>query len=67
MKTWHPESWSKQARKMADNQFKYLDIVKIPKVKCRNCGHIHVGKFAPKLCPVCAHPQSYFELREKNY
>ena len=35
--------------------------------KCRNCGHIHVGKFAPELCPVCAHPQSYFELRAKNY
>ncbi len=29
---------------------------------CRNCGHIHVGKEAPKACPVCAHPQAYFEL-----
>ena len=35
--------------------------------KCRNCGHIHVGKEAPKICPVCNHAQSYFELREKNY
>ncbi len=35
--------------------------------KCRNCGHIHVGKEAPMLCPVCAHPQAYFELRAKNY
>lgn len=35
--------------------------------KCRNCGHIHVGKFAPEICPVCAHPKAYFELREKNY
>ena len=35
--------------------------------KCRNCGHIHVGKEAPKICPVCAHPQAYFELRAKNY
>lgn len=34
---------------------------------CRNCGHIHSGKDAPGVCPVCAHPQSYFELREKNY
>jgi len=34
---------------------------------CRNCGHIHVGKDAPKVCPVCAHPQSYFELRTQNY
>ena len=35
--------------------------------KCRNCGHIVVGKFAPKVCPVCTHPQSYFELSVKNY
>lgn len=35
--------------------------------ECRNCGHIHVGTKAPKMCPVCAHPQSYFEVREKNY
>jgi rubrerythrin len=35
--------------------------------KCRNCGHIHVGKEAPKVCPVCQHPQSFFELRVKNY
>ena len=35
--------------------------------KCRNCGHIHVGKEAPRICPVCAHPQSYFELRVVNY
>ncbi|MCQ2742829.1 MAG: rubrerythrin family protein [Bacilli bacterium] len=35
--------------------------------KCRNCGHICVGKYAPKICPVCAHEQSYFELRAVNY
>ncbi len=35
--------------------------------KCRNCGHIVVGKFAPSVCPVCNHPQAYFELRAKNY
>ena len=34
---------------------------------CRNCGHIHVGKEAPKVCPVCAHPQSYFVRRAVNY
>ena len=34
---------------------------------CRNCGHIVVGKNAPAVCPVCAHPQSYFELRAENY
>ena len=35
--------------------------------KCRNCGHIVIGKFAPKICPVCNHPQSYFELSVANY
>lgn len=35
--------------------------------ECRNCGHIVVGTAAPEICPVCAHPQSYFEVSEKNY
>ena len=35
--------------------------------KCRNCGHIVVGKNAPDVCPVCAHPQSYFEIKAENY
>lgn len=35
--------------------------------ECRNCGHIVVGTSAPKVCPVCAHPQSYFEVRSENY
>ena len=34
---------------------------------CRNCGHIHVGTEAPDVCPVCAHPKAYFELRAANY
>lgn len=34
---------------------------------CRNCGHIHEGDEAPEICPTCAHPQSYFELRVINY
>ena len=34
---------------------------------CRNCGHLHVGKSAPELCPVCAHPQAYFELLKENF
>ena len=34
---------------------------------CRNCGHIHVGKQAPQVCPVCAHPQAYFELLKENF
>jgi rubrerythrin len=35
--------------------------------KCRNCGHIHISKLAPKECPVCLHPQAYFEVRAQNY
>lgn len=35
--------------------------------KCRNCGHIVVGKYAPEVCPVCNHPQSYFEIKAENY
>lgn len=34
---------------------------------CRNCGHVVVGKQAPQVCPVCNHPQSYFELKAENY
>ena len=35
--------------------------------QCSNCGHIVVGKKAPEICPVCDHPQSYFQLRAENY
>ncbi|MBR6451694.1 MAG: rubrerythrin family protein, partial [Lachnospiraceae bacterium] len=35
--------------------------------ECRNCGHIVVGTQAPDVCPVCAHPQSYFEVHAENY
>ena len=63
----------------AEHEKRYLallDKVKSGKVfiaedvvvwKCRNCGHIHVGKQAPELCPTCAHAKSYFELRVVNY
>lgn len=35
--------------------------------ECRNCGHLVIGKRAPEVCPVCKHPQSYFEIRKENY
>ena len=35
--------------------------------KCRNCGHIVIGKQAPEVCPVCNHPRSYFEIKAENY
>ena len=35
--------------------------------ECRNCGHLVIGKKAPAVCPVCVHPQSFFEVRKENY
>ena len=35
--------------------------------ECRNCGHLVISEEAPKVCPVCAHPQSFFEVRKENY
>lgn len=35
--------------------------------ECRNCGHLVIGKKTPEICPVCLHPQSYFEVRAENY
>ena len=35
--------------------------------QCSNCGHIHIGKAAPEMCPVCSHPKAYFQLVNKNY
>ncbi|MBQ1183861.1 MAG: rubrerythrin family protein [Clostridia bacterium] len=35
--------------------------------ECRNCGHLVMGKKAPEVCPVCAHPKSFFEVRQENY
>ena len=35
--------------------------------QCSNCGHIHIGRQAPEVCPVCNHPQSYFQIKAENY
>ena len=35
--------------------------------KCRNCGHIVIGKYAPEVCPVCNHPKAFFEIKAENY
>jgi rubrerythrin len=40
---------------------------KVVEWKCRNCGYVHDGKEAPKVCPACKHPQSYYELLAENY
>ena len=56
-------------RKLAENIEKGEVWAKVGENRweCRNCGHIHVGTNAPELCPVCKHPQAYFEIEAKNY
>lgn len=52
------------------NNVEMQEVFKKSEVKvweCRNCGHIVVGTQAPEICPVCAHPQSYFEIHAENY
>ena len=63
------KSHEERYRKLLDNvNTKQVFAKSTVKVwECRNCGHIVVGLNAPEICPVCAHPQSYFELREENY
>ena len=61
----HEERYLKLASNVEnDTVFKKSDVVIW---KCANCGHIHVGTDAPEVCPVCAHPKSYFEVKAENY
>ena len=59
----------KRYRKLLENVKKGTVFKKDKEVewKCRNCGYVHRGKEAPKVCPACKHPQSYYELRAENY
>lgn len=70
------EGVAKIEKEHEERYLKLLENVKDGKVfvkediviwKCSNCGHIHVGKFAPEKCPVCDHPKAYFELKAENY
>jgi len=56
-------------RKLLENveKEKVFEKESVVKWKCNNCGYIYVGQAAPKACPACAHPQSYFEVLEENY
>ena len=56
-------------RKLIENIEKEEVWVKVGPCRweCRNCGHIYIGEKAPKVCPVCAHPQAYFEVEAENY
>ncbi len=61
----HEKRYRQMITQMADSKIfsKDNEVIWI----CRNCGHIHAGKEAPKVCPVCSHPQSYFEVKSGNY
>jgi rubrerythrin len=63
------EEHEKRYRKLLENlnSKKVFKSDKVVKWKCRNCGYVHEGKEAPKLCPACKHPQSYYELWCENY
>ena len=61
----HEERYRKLLNNVETKQVFAKSTVKV--WECRNCGHIVVGTNAPDICPVCAHPQSYFEVREENY
>ena len=61
----HEERYKKLIENMQDGLVFSRDGDKI--WKCRNCGHIVIGKDAPAVCPVCNHPQSFFEIKAENY
>lgn len=63
------EQHEKRYRKLLENvkTGKVFKKDKVVKWKCRNCGYVHEGKEAPKDCPACKHPQSYYEVLEENY
>lgn len=61
----HEERYKKLLENVKDGKVFEAGEVKI--WKCRNCGHIVIGKKAPEICPVCSHPKAYFEIKAENY
>jgi rubrerythrin len=61
----HEERYSKLYKNLEEGRVFEKDGVVV--WKCRNCGYLHSGKKAPKVCPACLHPQSYFEVETFNY
>lgn len=72
-------TWRKIAKVEAEHEKRYLQLLERVTTdgvfkreedtfwQCRECGHVHYGKEAPKACPVCAHPQAFFEVQKQNY
>ena len=61
----HEERYNKLVERVEAGEVFAREGVKV--WKCLNCGHLHVGSSAPEVCPVCNHPQSYFEAQSLNY
>jgi rubrerythrin len=61
----HEERYRKLLKNIQEGKVFKKDLV--VEWKCRNCGYVHKGKEAPNICPACNHPQSYYEVLEKNY
>jgi rubrerythrin len=61
----HEERYIKLAENLQNNEVFARSGIKV--WYCRNCGHLEYGLEAPKICPVCSHPQAYFEIRPENY
>ena len=61
----HEERYQALLKNIQENKVFEKDGVVV--WECRNCGHLHIGTSAPKVCPVCVHPQAYFEVRKENY
>ena len=61
----HEERYREPAENLNNNQVFAREEQQV--WQCRNCGYTYIGKSAPLKCPVCAHPQSYFELKKHNY
>jgi rubrerythrin len=63
------EKHEKRYRKLLENvkSNKVFKKDKVVRWKCRNCGYVHEGAEAPKICPACKHPQSFYELLSENY
>jgi rubrerythrin len=61
----HEERYAKLLKNIEEGKVFKSDGVTL--WKCRNCGYIEIGDSAPEICPVCAHPKSYFEIRSENY
>ena len=61
----HEERYKKLLANVEEG--KVFECGEVKMWKCRNCGHIHIAVSAPAVCPVCAHPKSYFEIKAENY